>query len=538
MLFHALSWQVFSFSDAGHHAVNLFFHLLNGLLVYRLTLFLFKEKNLSLFAVAIFLLHPLQVESVAWISELKNVLSTTFALSAFINWCLFLKQKSKTRYVLTLVFFALGILSKPALVVFPFSLLAIEWILFSKINLKEQINKIPFLLIAILFAFITYQTQSADLFINHSHEFPYWQRFLFAGYALLMYCVHFIYPFRLCIINPYPDANLLNFSLGILGWLLFLVPFIWSVVRKQFFLSGSIAFVLINFLLVLQFIPFGEVLYADRYTYVPLLGFAWILILFVQKFNLPQISFTLVFTIGLGLLTFIRLNVWSGALKLYEDILVKFPNSFVALNSAGAESMRLDRNEKSLKYFNRSVRVAPNNYKAYYNRGLLYLKNQKPNSAIQNFDRALELYEYYKLFNARATAYLQLGDVAKAMSDANHSLELKSDNPKAHYILGTAYDKLNQTENALNEYNLALELDEDDADLYFKRAIIMGKKQDFISCLNDLNHCILLRPEFAEAYYWRGVAKINLKQNACEDFKVAAQNNLEAAISAYNNYCP
>ncbi len=537
MMGHGLAYLLFGTNDAGHHGISLLLHLINGVLVYQLTLQLFKKEHLAVFCSAVFLLHPVQIESVAWISELKNVLSSSFYLLALLHWTKYLDHPNPKHYTYTFLFFLLGLLSKPALLVFPLVMLCIEAFFLPDFKSLKLLNKLPFLLMACVFGWITIQTQRADLMLNAAHEFPYWQRLLFAGYALLAYCGNFIAPLKLSLIYPYPQAGVGTYIIGACGILLFLLPLLWLSVKQQLRSAALLAFLLFNFILVLQFIPFGEVLYADRYAYVPVIGFSWVLGAVVSKFQIPQKILLISVTALFALLSFVRLNIWSSTLSLYEDILKKFPNSAVALYSAGVECMRLDLDEKALKYLNLSVKAAPNNYKSHYNRGLLYLKNQKPNSAIQNFDRALELQAYYKTYTARATAYLQLGDVAKAMEDANQSLQLEKNNPKAHYVLGNGYDKLDRLEEALAEYNTALQMDTEDAELYFKRAIVYGKQQDFKSCKNDLDVCVQLRPDYTEAYYWRGVAKINLNQNACEDFKHAAQKNFEPAVTAYNRYC-
>lgn len=537
MLAHAIAYFLFGVNDAGHHGLSLLLHLINGVLVYQLTHKLFKKEPLALFSTAVFLLHPVQVESVAWISELKNLLSTCFYLLALIQWIGYLENPKTKSYTYVFLFFLLGLLSKPALLVFPLVMLCIEAFIRQDFKSLKLLNKAPFLLMAGVFAWLTLEAQRSDLMLNAAHEFPLWQRFLYAGYALLAYSGNFIAPFKLSLIYPYPPNGISTYIIGACGILLFVLPLLWFIVKQQWRSVALVAFILFNFALVLQFIPFGEVLYADRYAYVPVIGFSWVLGAGLFQLQWPKkILFTAI-TGLFALICFVRLNVWSSALVLYEDILKKFPNSSVALYSAGVESMRLDQDEKSLAYFNRSVKAAPNNYKSYYNRGLLYLKNQKPNSAIQNFDRALELKDYYKTYTARATAYLQLGDVAKAMADANRSLDLEKNNPKAHYVLGSSFDKLDRLEEALGEYNRALQLDAEDAEVYFKRAIVFGKQQDFRSCKNDLDVCLQLHPNYTEAYYWRGVAKINLKQNACEDFKVAAQKSFEPAVNAYNTYC-
>src|SRR5690606_14992527 len=112
-----------------------------------------------------------------------------------------------------------------------------------------------------------------------------------------------------------------------------------------------------------------------------------------------RLPYVLIFIFGT--ITFFRANVWKNSATLYSDILKKFPNSFVALNSLGAELMFQNEDEKSLQYLNKAVAVSPQNYKGFYNRGLLYLKNGKAELALRSLNQALEIYDYPKAYVAR-----------------------------------------------------------------------------------------------------------------------------------------
>lgn len=537
MLIHAIAWFFFKNADWGHHLVNIIFHVINGFLVFQLATRLLKNEGIASLCCAVFLLHPIQLESVGWISELKTVLSSTFYLAGLLCYFNYTLREKKTDLLYSFLFFIAGCLSKSSVVVFPLSIICIDILLHQKFSVRFLINKIPFFLFSILFGIINLRTQAADLFINYSHEFPYYERIGFAGFALLKYLTLFLLPIQLSVIYPYPpnSAPALITGYAFLAVLLFLI--ILFIRKKNFTMLAFFLFTITNLVLVLQFIPFGEVLYADRYMYIPVVGFSWIFASLLAKFN-PALKITSgIIIVGLAILSFSRSNVWQSAITLYEDILKNFPNSFVALNSVGVEYMLNNNNEKALYYLNKSIRVSPQNYKGYYNRGLLYLKNQKPELAVKSFDESLKIYDYPKAYIGRGSANHLLQNIPKAMEDARYVLATDKNNVNAHFILGNCYNDLNQLDDALREYTFCLDLRDDEADYYFKRGIVFGKKQDFIMCINDMNSCLALDPMHYEAYYWRGVAKVNLKQNACEDFRVAAQQNFQAAVNAYNNYC-
>lgn len=537
MILHALAWFFFGDATWGHHLLNLIIHLLNGWLVYRLSKQIFKSESVANFTALVFLLHPLQVESVVWISELKNLVSATFYLSAISVYVLYFEKNLKKHYFISLLLFLLGCLSKSSVVILPLILILIEWYLAGRFSFKMFYTKIPFLAFSILFGIINLNTQAADLFINHSHEFPYYQRLALAAFALLKYLILFVLPINLSVVYPYPEVKSVVLITGflVLAVIVFLLTFLLR--RKKRSGLFVLLFFIINFLLVLQLVPFGEVLYADRYSYISLIAFGLVFGLIIKRLNISTSISATVLMVVFSLLTFSRTVKWKNSLTLYEDILKNYPGQFLALNSAGVECMFLNEDKKALKYFDEAVKAAPNNYKGFYNRGLLMIKNNEPQRAIASFNQAISLYEYSKAYVGRATAYYMTGDLPKAINDANYVISKDDKNVKANYVIGNCYNNMNNFEEALKYYNKCIELDASGAEYYFKRSIVYGKQQDFKSAIGDLNVCLQLQPDFYEAYYWRGVALVNLNQNPCQDFVIAARQNIEPAVKAYNKYC-
>ncbi|MBK7310420.1 MAG: glycosyltransferase family 39 protein [Sphingobacteriaceae bacterium] len=276
MLTHAIDWFLFGKSDMAHHLVNLLFHLTNGYLVYILSLRLFKEKNIASISVIIFLLHPLQSESVNWISELKNLGYTLFYLLGLLSYLKYKDRKDNKFLLYTGLYFIASCLFKPSAVVFPLSLICIDLFVNKKFDPKHLPNKLPFFIISIIFGLVNLKTQAADQFINYSHDFPVYERVTNAGFALFKYLNLFIIPYNLSVIYPFPEKKMLFTIIG-LAFLLLIFAVLYLLYKKQKTdLVAIILFILCNLILVLQFIPFGEVLYADRYMYVAIIGFAWL----------------------------------------------------------------------------------------------------------------------------------------------------------------------------------------------------------------------------------------------------------------------
>jgi protein O-mannosyl-transferase len=535
MTIHALNWWIFESNDWGHHLVNIIFHLFNGYLVYTTVKKLFNKDLVGITAACIFLLHPLQVESVGWISELKNIISTTFYFSGLISYNHYKRSGKLSGYIICLLLFILGCLCKSSVVIFPITLLCIDMIINRRIRWKDVLEKLPFLALSVLFGIINLKTQAADMFINYSHQFPIHERIGYAGFALLKYLQLFILPTGLSTIYSHPE-NMRAVVIGYIFIVILLGIIIFLLKNKKYELVTVIAFILVNLILVLQFIPFGEVLYADRYMYVAVTGFG---ILAGKLIHTARNSVWILSAILLilGVLTFARIGKWESSIVLFEDILKKFPNEFVALNSAGVERMFMNDDNNALRYFNKATEVAPGNYKGFYNRGLLFLKKGMSGKAIANFNKALELHKYPKAYAGKAAAYYMAGDISKAMDDAKKALELDPKNSRAYFVLGNCYSDINRLDEAIEQYNNAIAINPIEADLYFRRGIAFGRIGNYRQSVADLNTCLQYNPSYYDAFYWRAGAKMKLKLNPCSDLRIAFENKVPLSGEAYNKYC-
>jgi protein O-mannosyl-transferase len=540
MITFAIDWLLFKGSSALHHSVNLLFHLFNSILVFKLAESLFKNKWRAFFVSCVFCFHPLQIETIAWVAAKNNLVYTSFFLMALISYVKFKTIQHRKFYFYAFGLFVLSALSKPSAICFPVSLFAIDYILSEPISLKSIINKIPYFIVSLIIGLVTIYTRTEDKFMTNDHLYSFIERIGFAGYAIGFYVYKFLLPFNLSAVYPYPQQKLAALVIGyaivlLLGTYVFIL-----IKKKNYLVLGSIGFILSHLLLVLQFIPFGEVITADRYMYMPLIGFGF-LVLFLFNISDKTVRLLTVFLIlYFGSLSFSRTLVWKNSITLFADTAKKFPKSFLILNSLGAEYMLNNNSEKAYVYLNREIDVSTNYYKGYYNRGLLNAKNNKYNEAINDLTKAIE---YHKLKNnikayvARGNVYYNLKDYSKAIKDAEQALIIDSKSEKALFLLANCHDDLGMFDKALTYYNKAISINPEDANYYLRRAIVFGKMQQFQKCLMDLDNCTNLNSKYAEAYYWKGVVKFNLKQNPCEDLKIAVDLGFTLAQKSLNNYC-
>ena len=538
MIGFAIDWLIFNGNAAGHHAMSLLFHIINGVLVYYLTSLILKDKLKALLCAIIFCFHPLQVETVAWVSAKNNIVYSVFFLLGLIQYSKFILEGNKKQYAYALLFFVLSVLSKPSAICFPLVLILLDYLLKTKSDFKSIIiNKIPFIIVAAILGLATIYTRTEDKFINQNHAYAIHERIGYAGYAILQYIYKFFIPMDLSVIYPYPQNKTVSIIIGyvMIALLIFGIYKLYKSSSKIIFFG--LLFFIVNLLLVLQFIPFGEVLTADRYMYLPIIGISIALLSIIplkeSQLKIVGILLILVF----GSLTFMRASVWKNSISLYSDIIKKYPHSFVALNSLGAEYMLNKNYDMSLRYLNAAINENTEYYKGYYNRGLLYAQTDRMKNALRDFDKAIALKQYPKAYVARANTYYILKDFPKAISDAEAVLKTDANNPKANYVLANCYDDLNQLDKALGYYNKVISVSSENPLYFMRRAILYGKMQQFQMCLQDLDACTNIDANYAEAYYWKGVVKVNMKQNPCGDLRKALDLGFTAAQQPLQTYC-
>ncbi|MES2513451.1 MAG: tetratricopeptide repeat protein [Bacteroidota bacterium] len=538
MIGFAIDWFIFHGNPAGHHAMSLLFHIVNGFLVYYVCCLLLKDKWKALVCAIIFCFHPLQVETVAWVSAKNNLVYSLFLLLGLISYSKFILKQANRYYVFTLLFFIVSVLSKPSAICFPLVLMLLDYLLKTQLNVKTlALNKIPFFIIAVVLGIATIYTRTEDKFINQNHAYAIHERIGYAGYAILQYIYKFLIPVNLSVIYPYPQNKILSLTLGYGGILLFVVGCYKLYTSKHKTALYGLLFFITNLLLVLQFLPFGEVLTADRYMYLPIIGLAMAAVYFIPGKETFLKTTSIVLILVLGIITCMRVSVWKDSISLYTDIIKKYPHSFVALNSLGAEYMLNKNYDLSLRYLNAAINENTEYYKGYYNRGLLFAQTERMQDALKDFDKAIALKQYGKAYIARANVFYTIKDFPKAINDAQTILKTEPNNIKANYVLANCYDDLNELDKAIVYYNRTIEAASDNPLFYLRRAVVYGKMQQFQLCVQDLDRCTSIDPNYGEAYYWKGVVKVNMKQNPCVDLKKAVELGFVAAQQPLAVYC-
>jgi len=464
--------------------VNLLLHLANVVLVFWFVYLLSdKRRWVALLTALLFGIHPMHVESVAWISERKDVLYTLFFLLSMIaNWK-FLQTNRSIRYWACFLLFACSLLSKPAAIVFPLVLLLLDYWKHRPLTRRVVLEKIPFFLVAGLFAVITLKLQSVTA-MTSLDLYPFWVRLFFASYAIIVYLAWFFVPHSLSAFHPFPPPDHLGWKIYLSPVLLLALIFlIWHFRKNRLVVFGSLFF-LVNILLVLQLVPIGFTIVSERYTYVPYIGLAFLVAMIVTKYVsakrlIPAAAGAVVVFSAFGFLTFKRTQVWKDSDSLWTDVINRYPNA------------SLPRGERAQSNYSRAITM-------------------EPRQAEPLFRRVID--DCTVVINHEA-------DNAKAKEKGDRSM---------YYMRGVAFSNLKQYENALADFNTCLSINPDDNEaLYGRGTLLVNHYQKYAEALADFDRAIQINPQ-GRYYLNRSICHYKLGElsNAVADARIASQKGV------------
>lgn len=433
---------------------NVTLHILNTILVFIFIMMLTGGRQAaSFFVAAVFAVHPMHVESVAWISERKDVLYTLFYIGGLISWTGWLKSeatgmKKPLLYVATLVLFLLSCLSKAMAVSFPLAMILV-WLWTgaedgsNRLTLKKTFLLLPFLVLSTVFGI-------AAVAINNPNSFSLINRLHYAGYGFTMYLLKFIVPFGLSPLYPYPSHNVLY--TGIDSFVLASGPFIMVFLlvilvarfRKKKALVFGAAFFIVTIVMVLQVISVGAAIMADRYSYIPYIGLAFIPAVLADRLDgrLKNAVFALmaVFIAAMSFIASRQAEVWNNSETLWNRVIRFYPYDETARSIRGIYYMKLaaetgdEKNrerfeEKAFADFAYSLKAQTARADVWENAGIIYAKNNNADSALVCLDKAVELRpEKGSAYFNRALVYEIRGKKEEAISDYSLALRYQPGN--------------------------------------------------------------------------------------------------------------
>ena len=478
---HPLTWlslmldcNLYGSDSAGFHATNLALHILNTVLLFLLLQRMTGARWRSAFVAALFALHPLHVESVAWVAERKDVLSTFFGMVTLWAYIRYAEKPEIARYWPVLFFFALALMAKPMLVTLPFLLLLLDFWPLRRISPESKLfghpvriaevgqqtsfcqlspgwlvmEKIPLLALSAVSSALTIwaQTQAIAMTV------PLNDRLLNTALSCLRYMVKMVWPTRLYVNYPYPHGWPIWYpiiAVIIVGYLS--VVAVRESSRRPYVFTGWFWF-LIALVPVIGLVQVGIQSIADRYTYVPLIGLfiiiAWLGCDLADKWRLPPalLRVLAVATIAACIpLTMAQVGYWKNSFTLFQHALSLNPNNFfVEINLAMSYEAK-DQHEPALEHLIQAAKINP---------------------------------DFGETYNKMGGVQLWLGKYDDAVGSFNTALRLHASAPLAHYGLALAFEKQGKLNEATEQINAALVLAPENQEYIDENNLIQEKKRE------------------------------------------------------------
>ena len=495
---HALDYAAWGLNPMGHHLTNNILHAVNTFLVVALVVRLIEavhdspftihgsrltshDSRFTLIAAAVtgllFGLHPLHVESVAWIAERKDLLCALFFLLSILKYISYSSHKTYKTYFLALFFFILALLSKPMAVSLPFVLLILDWYPFGKIRslktfLSAVLEKLPFMALSIGSSILTMLAQKKAMVLTE--YVPLWARSLVAAKALIAYIWKMLMPLNLVPFYQYPSLLDIGSAEYILS-LILVAGITAACIRlagKQRLWLAVWGYYVLTLIPVLGIIQVGSQSMADRYTYLPSIGFFLIiglLIAWCAQKMLKQVSvikysgaaaafFLLLF---LSFLTYKQIEVWKNSFSLWTYVIEMDPEKFPgAYNNRGHAFYINGQLDRAIDDFNQAIRLDPISSKAYLNRGAAFVDKGQLDRANADFDKAIELNpSYSQAYNAKGSLFGMSGYPEKAIEQFSKAIEIDPAYSAAYGNRGAVYLLIGQNNRALEDIDKAIQLD-------------------------------------------------------------------------------
>jgi protein O-mannosyl-transferase len=553
---HMLDVQLYGLNAGPHHVTNVLLHIASTLLLFGALYVMTRALYRSAFVAALFAVHPQHVESVAWVAERKDVLSTFFGMLAIYAYAGYIRKGGRVRYALVAVAFGLGLMAKPMLVTLPFVLLLLDYWPLNRITLGDwprQVQlvreKIPLFILAALSSVVTFWAQRTAGAVAGLTGFPLDLRIANALVSWAGYIRKMVWPVNLPAFYPYPRslpsgelALSLLILIGISLWVLA------GIKRRPYALVGWLWY-LGTLIPVIGLVQVGEQAMADRYSYIPLVGLfiivAWGGTDLVRAhsrqadFILAVAAVLLIF--GCTILARTQVGYWENSVKLWEHTLAITTDNYRTHADLAGVLAADAKYDDAVAHYSEALRIRPNVSGTHNNLGITLALAGKPENAIREFSEALRLRpDFTEAQNNLGNALLTQGKFGEAKAIFTAVLSSNPDNAQARSNWASALVKEGKIDEGIAQYSETLRRNPDYVDAHTQLALVLAKQRRFDEAITHFRKALQFLPEDAQLHNNLGVALASQGKisDAVREFSAAlrakpdfadARNNLARA---------
>lgn len=536
-LSYLLDFQLFGLNAGGYHLTSVLFHLTNSVL-----LFLFFEKMTgslwpSALTAALFAVHPLHVESVAWISERKDVISGFFWILTLGAYGFYVKRPALLRYLMVLVLFLAGLMAKPMVVTLPCVMLLLDfwplgrcssWLPKNRGGTKTGdsfsfdnqgmsvaaliLEKAPFFMLAAASSAMTFYAQQSVGAVNLI--IPFTTRFSNALISYGTYLIHLFWPENLSIFYPYP-AFLPIWQIMGSGLILVLISIgvFWNWKQYPYLVVGWLWY-LGTLVPVIGLIQVGSQAMADRYTYIPLIGLfimtSWAIPELLAKWHYRKVVLSgaaMIWLLALTTLAWKQTTCWENSISLFQQALRVSAGNFKAHDMLGLALTEQGKLDQAIFHLQESIRIKPNYGSAYNNLGRTLEKKGEWAEAQAQYLKALKVQEFPEAHYNLGIVMLQQGKLETAVSHFQSALRINTNYAEAYNNLGVTLYQQGKSPEAINHFNKALKIKPFFLEAHYNLGTVLNDTGRFDEAIEHFQEALRIQPAYARAYNNLGLAQ-------------------------------
>ena len=553
-LSHMLDYQLFGLNPSGHHLTSLLLHLANVLLLFAVLQQMTGAVWRSALVAALFALHPLNVESVAWVSERKNVLSTLFWLLTIWAYVGYVRKPGWQRYLGMMGILVLGLMAKPMLVTLPCVLLLLDywplgrlgkdWKEFQERLPRLVVEKLPLFIPVAVASVVAIEAQSQAGALPSWEGLPLGTRVANAVLAYGLYLKKLVWPTDLVVFYPHPGSSLALWSVALSALVLVGISLgVWLRRQRSSYLVVGWLWYLGTLFPVSGIIQVGGHALADRFAYVTFMGLFIVVVWGTAEMTTTLgwrrewlVGAVLCMLMPLTLLTRVQLSYWRSTTPLFEHVLQVNPKNHVAHNILGLESMEKMEFTKAQQQFLEAIKIGPKYAPAYNNLGLALLEQERFGEAAQRFSQTLKVNpDSVDALNNLGLVWLRQGKLRQATLQFSQVMETNPDYAEAYTNMGLVLAAQKRFEEAIAWYDRALKIAPDSYDAFNNLGVALMETDRLEKAVAHLSRAREINPRNVEAYANLGLAlaKAGRIEEAAQQLSQAIEIQPKFAQSYY-----